>query len=117
MTHKISFEQWESYFLCENSFGVVDVHQHHLSRVAEILSERFPGILFFWDRPDRNQICSINAVRKDKRAVSRRQKVSIVAAGEAIASNVANKYPIKRGFLFWLLRRPVSAGWHYTEKP
>ena len=116
MAYKISADQWESYWLSDNSIGVVDVHEQHLARVVQILSEQYPGILFLWDAPGRNRTCSISAVRPDRRAISGKQEESIVAAAEKIASNVASKHPIKRSLIRWLFRRPVKSGWHSTEK-
>ena len=53
----------EKYQTSDNCVGVVDVHEQHLSRVAELLSERHPGILFLWNTPDARDMHTICAVR------------------------------------------------------
>lgn len=114
---KISQADWESYWLCDNGIGVVDVHEDHALRVAEILSERHPGILFLWEAPTKSGQVTISAVKVNKRAFSGSAEEKIVAAGERIAENVANKYPArKRGLFARMFHKPLRPGWHFTEE-
>jgi hypothetical protein len=115
-SYSITADRWESYWLCTNSVGVVDVNQDHALRVAEILSERYPGIIFIWDSPAADGMVMIQAVRPNKRRIASQVEGSIVAAGEVIARNVAKKHPVKPTGLFdRFFKTPLRQGWQYTE--
>ena len=117
MAYRIKPEEFEQYYLADNCVGVVNVTAGNLERVAKLLSERFPGIIFLWWSPSSNGEYDISAVRPDRRAISRADEEKIVAAGETIARNVEIKHPARRGILAWLFRPKVKPGWHFTEKP
>jgi hypothetical protein len=108
---RITPDEWERYWLADNAVGVVDVAPEHVYRVAEILSERFPGIILIWRVTNRGRRCDLSAVRPDRRRMSDSLESRIVAAGEKIAESVANKHPVR-----WrLFRKRVRDGWHYAE--
>lgn len=115
MAHKLRAEEWESYYLCDNGIGLVDIPAEHVPRAAEIISERYPGFIILWTASDKGHRATLNAVRPNKRAISRKQEEKMVAAAEVIARNVANKHPIKSGFFASLMRKNIRQGWHYTE--
>ncbi len=118
MAHTIKPDEFERYYLSDNCVGLVDVHEDHVARVAEILSKRHPGIIFLWHTPDRQGNCTVCAVRPDRRAIPGRQEEKLVAAAEVIARNVTNKHGLRqRGILGSLFHRAVKPGWHYTPKP
>ena len=105
------------FYLCDNGIGVVDVHVSHVERVAQLLAERHPGLIFLWDNGTSTHPVTISAVRADKRKIAVKVESAIVAAGELIARNVAAKYPEKSGGLFrWLgMGAKVRRGWHYNK--
>jgi hypothetical protein len=112
MAHKLKEADWESYYLCENAFGVVPVHVYHVPRVAQLLAERHKGIIFIWmSGTSSTMIC---AVKPDKRKTSRSVEEKIVNAGEHIAENVAKKHPVRPRLLGWLRGKPrIKSGWHF----
>lgn len=97
----------------DNAVGVVDVHPDHVLRVAEIMSERFPGIVFMWGFPDEG---SISAIRADRRQMGDLEE-DVVMAAEKIAENVSKKRPPRTGFFARWFRKPLRPGWHFTPKP
>ena len=113
--YKITPGQWESYWQCQDSCGLVDAHQDHVVRIAEILSERFPGFLFLWDCPCQDGMVMLSVVRPDKRPIEEPVEAEIVAAAESIACNVANTHPIEHGRLDWLFKRRLNPGWQYAD--
>jgi hypothetical protein len=110
---KIRSEQWEDYYLSANTIGLVDVHQSHAVRVAEILSKDNPGVVILWSWPT-SGVVSICAVREDKRAISGSREEKLVAAAERISRNVAAKHRV--GLLRKLFGRKLKPGWHFTPK-
>lgn len=116
VVNKISEEEWEAYFLAENGEGLVDAHEQHVERVAEILSDRHPGLIFLWDTAYQGK-CTITVVKPDKRKIAAARLEKIMGAAEAIAENVANKHPVKQlGFFARLSYKPLPAGWYFTPE-
>jgi hypothetical protein len=114
--YSIKAEQWESYWLSRNSCGVADSHEDNAVRVAEILSQSYPGILFLWDDPGPDGMVMISAIRPDKRKLSASLETKITNAARRIVENVANKYPPKPRPFFGWFHKPLRPGWHFTEK-
>jgi hypothetical protein len=114
MAYRISESEFDRFYLCNNAVGVVDVEEHHVSRIAQILSERFPGIVFIWDASRKKY--TICAVKENRRKIGEAQEEKIVRAGETIARNIASKHP--QPSFFHQLRRlfigRVGRGWHFT---
>jgi hypothetical protein len=102
---------FEKYFLSDSCVGVVDVEPCHRRRVAEILAERHPGVIFLWDWSPSNSLVTICAARGNRRRMSESMEEKLVAAGEAIARSVARKYPAEDGEV----RGPTNRGWCYCE--
>ena len=109
-------EDWERYYFSDNAIGVVTVHEQHLARVAEILSERHRGVVFIWDVADSKRRHILRAVRHDRRKFPQGIEEKIVAAGEHINLNVAQSHPIKSGLVAWLFRWRTKPGWIFQPE-
>jgi hypothetical protein len=117
MAYPISAADFEKYYLSDNCIGIVDVHEQHLLRVAERLSERHPGVIFLWHTPTRTGTYTVCAIKPSQRPFSDPDETRLVAAGQAVARNIAAKYPVKRrGFWARLFHQPTKPGWQYTDK-
>jgi hypothetical protein len=115
ISYKITPDQWESYWSCQNACGLVDVHQDHVLEIVAMLSERYPGLLILWDCPAQNGRVMISVVRPDKRKIAAGVEAEIVAAAESIARKVARLHPVEHGSLGWLFKRRLNPGWQYAD--
>lgn len=90
-----SAEDFDAFYLHNNTTGVVTVHPSHLRRVSKILAQRYPGLIFIWSASPKSKTVDICAIRFDRRAIPDDAQEKLVAAGEKIALHVANKYPVR----------------------
>ena len=103
-------EEYERALLSPNRFGLVDVLDGHVERVAEVLSQRNPTMVFFWVRAEAEDTCRLFAVRADDLPTLGAQQEDLVLASEAVAINVARKFPVPGGFLARFTRKRVAPG-------
>lgn len=117
MGHGVSEDEFERFLLSDNTVGLVDLRGEHVSRVAEILAERHPGIIFLWPCADAKGIVTLLAAKPNKGKFGSTQEEKLVAAAERIAKNVAAKHPAKAASFFErFFRKAVQPGWWFTEK-
>jgi hypothetical protein len=112
VAHKLKAADWESYWLCDNSTGVIDVHVRHVERVAKILAKGHRGIIFIW--AGGSSPVMICAVKPDKRKLGKTVEEKLCTAGEKIAANVAAKHPVRARLFGWFRgKQRIKAGWHF----
>jgi hypothetical protein len=115
MSLQLSDDELDQYARHDNCVAVVSVHEQHVTRMAQVLAEKHPGIIILWGPPSAKGMYLICAVRPDRHQIPEKVKERLASAGEAMAKTLTDKNPPRRAFLRNLFRRRLPPGWRFTQ--